>query len=140
MTSIAVDGEDPSADPVGYDALEPVRRQRPLGAAAHVRDEDRAHREPERGRQAEGAYPTPNVASAPPIAPNSRRSCGPADLPTNGPISAPTPRAAINSPSPISPASNLPSARIGREHEHAPGDPQPNFTASSARTRWSFRA
>src|SRR4029450_9009311 len=93
------------------------------------------------GARPRSTYPTPNVASAPPIAPNRRRSCGPArDLPRNGPISAPTPRAAISSPRPISPAWNLPSARIGRSTSTPPATPHPNFTASSAGTRGSLRA
>ena len=138
----AVDGEDAAPDPVGHDTLEPVR-----STASTGRRRRRARRGPRpartRARAPGRAARTrhPNMASAPPIAPNSRRSCGPARaLPTNGPISAPTPRAAISSPSPISPASNLPSARIGRSTSTPPATPQPNFTASSARTRWSFRA
>jgi hypothetical protein len=61
----AVDGEDAPPDPVGHDALEPVRRQRPLGAAANVRDEDRPHREHERGRQAEERVPDPERGQRP---------------------------------------------------------------------------
>ncbi len=129
-----VEREDPPADPIGHDALQPVGRQRPLCPPAEVRDRnDRAVRASE-GMNPNAAYPRPKTASAAPIAPNSLRSPGPAAArPRNGPMSAPTPRAAISTPMPIAPAPNTSSANTEISTMTPAVRPNPAFTDNSAR-------
>ena len=86
-------------------------------------------------------YPSPNTASESPIAGKSRRCPGPAiRWPRNGPINAPTPRAAIRMPKPMLPESNTSRAITGIRASKPAAAPNPNFTASRDRTRWSRRA
>ena len=57
----------------------------------------------------------------------------------NGPISAPTPRAAINSPNPMSPAWNTCLANTAIIASTPAAAPNPNLTETSAHTRRSRR-
>ena len=93
------------------------------------------------GASPSAMYESPKTASATPITPNSRRCPVPLTRwPKNGPTSAPTPRAAIRAPTPISPRWNTSAPNTGISASTPAASPNPAFTPIRASTRWSRRA
>ena len=85
-------------------------------------------------------YDSPKTPSARPMTRNSRRCSGPLRRwPKNGPTSAPAPRAAISTPTPMSPSWNTSTPNTGINASTPAASPKPPFTEMRENTRRSRR-
>ena len=116
-----VDAEDPAPDGIRRRALQPGRRERPLGAAAEVRDEDEAGGDGQAGRQRQQQVGAEEEEEGDPDADDEAavvEAEGRRGRRTDR-AGRPSPRAAKRRPMPTSPASKTDRAEDGQQQDHA---------------------